>query len=261
VPDCGGPLVNYRDGRFCEIHLPYEDKCGVQGCEQDALETIPACEHHQALYKQFETRFGRDRSMFANRRQVRRQNAIVTGEAERMEWEPIPEQWDSTIKHYWQARHIKVVEIAVAACGMPISHTKFPFAEGTTDIARFMNDTWPADSPERRPNFLSIDKGCLVMATLDVNDELTGINGWMATTRIKVDPWHYNGHQIDELCVKYCNPVCHRPFHQNHRMQMVMGVVQWVEEQLEQMVKTSRGCSTSRPPSSLMPGWSHSVQQ
>jgi hypothetical protein len=210
VPDCGGPLVNYRDGRFCEIHLPYEDKCGVQGCEQDALETIPACEHHQALYKQFETRFGRDRSMFANRRQVRRQNAIVTGEAERMEWEPIPEQWDSTIKHYWQARHIKVVEIAVAACGMPISHTKFPFAEGTTDIARFMNDTWPADSPERRPNFLSIDKGCLVMATLDVNDELTGINGWMTTTRIKVDPWHYNGHQIDELCVKYCNPTDRR---------------------------------------------------
>ena len=73
--------------------------------------------------------------MFTNRRQVRRQEAIATGEAERMEWKPIPEQWDSTVKHYWQAQHIKVVEIAVAACGMPISHTKFPFAKGTTDIA------------------------------------------------------------------------------------------------------------------------------
>jgi hypothetical protein len=148
--------------------------------------------------------------MFTNRRQVRRQEAIATGEAERMEWEPIPEQWDSTVKHYWQARHIKVVEIAVAACGMPISHTKFPFAEGTTDIARFMNDTWPANNPERRPNFLGIDKGCQVMATLDVNNQLTGNHGWMRTTRIKVDPWHYNGHQIDALCIKYCNPTDRR---------------------------------------------------
>ena len=48
------------------------------------------------------------------------------------------------------------------------------------------------------------------MATLDVNDELTGENGWMVTTQIKVDPWHYNGHQIDALCVKYCNPTDRR---------------------------------------------------
>src|ERR1700683_2742092 len=67
-----------------------------------------------------------------------------------------------------------------------------PFAEGTTDIARFMNDTWPADNPEHRPNFLSIDKGCQVMATLNVNNELTGNYGWMRTTSLKVDPWHYN---------------------------------------------------------------------
>ena len=82
----------------------------------------------------------------------------MTGEAERMEWEPIPEQWDSTVKHYWQAQHIKVVEIAVAACRMPISHTKFPFAEGTNNIALFMNDTWPANNSKHRPNFLGIDK-------------------------------------------------------------------------------------------------------
>ena len=115
-------------------------------------------------------------------------------------------QWDSTVKHYWQARHIKVIEIAVAACGTPLSHTKFPFAEGTNDIARFMNDTWPANLPDKRPGYLAIDKGCQVMTTLDTRGELLTAGGWHSTTKLKVDPWHYNGHRIDALCVKYCNP-------------------------------------------------------
>jgi hypothetical protein len=131
-------------------------------------------------------------------------------DAERQEWEPVPEQWDSTIKHFWQARHVKVVEIAVTACGIPVSHTKFPFSEGTNEIVRFMNDTWPSSHPESRPSFLAIDKGCQVMSTLDVNGELIGNGGWMETTRLKVDPWHYNGHQIDALCVNFCNPTDRR---------------------------------------------------
>jgi hypothetical protein len=210
VSDCGRPLTNYRDGRFCAIHHNYENKCGVQDCLHDALEDIPACEHHRQLYRQFETRFGRNRSMFTNRRQVRRRDAIAAGEVERQEWEPVPEQWDSTIKHFWQARHVKVVEIAVTACGIPVSHTKFPFSEGTNEIVRFMNDTWPSSHPERRPSFLAVDKGCQVMSTLDANGELIGNGGWMQTTRLKVDPWHYNGHQIDALCVNFCNPTDRR---------------------------------------------------
>ena len=203
VEACGGPLTNYRDGRFCVTHLPYEDKCGIQGCEQDALPEIPACELHRPLYHQFEARFGRDCSMFSNRCQVRRRDAIAAGEAEPLAWEPAPVQWDSSIKHYWQARHVKVVEIAVAACGTPLSHTKFAFSEGTNDIARFMNDTWPV---AKRPGYLAIDKGCQVMTTLDTHGELWTPGGWYSTTKLKVDPWHYNGHQIDALCVKYCNP-------------------------------------------------------
>jgi hypothetical protein len=171
----------------------------------DALEDVPACEHHRALYHQWEARFGRDRSLFSNRRQMRRQQAIDNGD-EAMEWEPAPAAWDPSIEHYWQARHIKVVEIAVTACGIPLSHTKFPFGEGEHSIARFMNDTWPATHPEKRPTYLGIDKGCKVMQTLATEDNLFPPNGWMATTNIKVDPWHYNSHRIDQLCITWCNP-------------------------------------------------------
>lgn len=198
-------MVNYRDGRFCQEHLPYDGKCGIKGCLLDARADVPACDQHLSLYRQFEVRFGRDRSLLANRRQMRRLRAIADGEAP-LEWEPAPQPWDSAIEHYWQARHVKVVEIAVTPCGVPISFTKFPFAEGENNIAEFMNATWPVDDPSKRPTYLVIDKGCKVMATLHARQELLPPHGWMATTNLKVDPWHYNGHRIDALCVKWCNP-------------------------------------------------------
>ncbi|KZP21408.1 hypothetical protein FIBSPDRAFT_740505 [Athelia psychrophila] len=133
------------------------------------------------------------------------QHAIDDGE-ECHDWEPAPEAWDSSIKHWWQARHIKVVKIAVTACRVPLSHTKFPFGEGEHSISRFMSDTWPADNPTGRPTYLGIDKGCKVMQTLHSENNLLPPNGWSATTNIKVNPWHYNSHQIDQLCITWCNP-------------------------------------------------------
>jgi hypothetical protein len=118
----------------------------------------------------------------------------------------MPVQWDTAVKHYWQAHYIKVVEIAIMACGTPLSHTKFLLAEGTNNIAHFMNDIWPPNHPEQWPNYLAVDKGCQVMTTLDTRGELLTTGGWYSTTKLKVDPWHYNGHQIDALCVKYYNP-------------------------------------------------------
>ncbi|KZP05861.1 hypothetical protein FIBSPDRAFT_765317 [Athelia psychrophila] len=124
-----------------------------------------------------------------------------------MEWEPPAIAWDTTVEHYWQARHIKVVEISVAACGVPLTHTKFPFDEGENNIADFMSASWPADHPELRPTYLGIDKGCKVMATLNTRGELLQQDGgWMKTTNIKVDTWHFNGHGVDALCVEHCNP-------------------------------------------------------
>ena len=115
--------------------------------------------------------------MFSTHCQVRRHEAIVAGEAEELEWELAPVQWDPAVKHYWQAHHIKVVEIAIAVCGTPLSHTKFLFAKGTNDIVCFMNDTWPPNHPEQRPGYLAIDKGCQVITTLDTCGELSTANG------------------------------------------------------------------------------------
>jgi hypothetical protein len=93
---------------------------------------------------------------------MHRQRAIDGGD-DRMEWEPAPGHWDLTVKHYWQACHIKVVEIAVATCRIPLSRTKFPFDEGEHNIIGFMEGTWPSTGTRQQPTYVAIDKGCSVM--------------------------------------------------------------------------------------------------
>lgn len=121
-----------------------------------------------------------------------------------MEWEPLPDDWDPTIKHYWQARYIKVIELAVATCGVPLKMTKFPFAEGERNVANFMNAAWP--TLEQRPTYLAIDIGCKVIRVLNTDENLDPPTGWLTTTNIKVDPFHYNGHGADSVCITLCNP-------------------------------------------------------
>ncbi|KAF8583236.1 hypothetical protein K439DRAFT_1349111, partial [Ramaria rubella] len=121
------------------------------------------------------------------------------------EWEHPIATWDSNIKHYWQARHVKVIEFSVTACGIPLTHTKFPVTEGEHEIAQFMTDVWPPDQPAKRPGYIVIDKACKVMLTLNQRNELLPPDGGLATTRLKVEMWHYTCHGINELCVSWCN--------------------------------------------------------
>lgn len=113
--------------------------------------TEPALTDHLTLYRGWEARFGREELFHAVRRQIHREDAIEEGDKP-MDWEPPPDHWDATIKHYWQACHVTVIEIIVAACGTPISHTIFPFAEGENDIICFMTDTYSDTSPALRQN-------------------------------------------------------------------------------------------------------------
>lgn len=95
-----------------------------------------------------------------------------------------------------------MVEMAVTTCGIPISFTKFPFAEGEQDIIEFMDQTWTIS---RRPTILAIDKACAVMRTLKEQGALIGQYGWINDTLMVVDVWHWNGHRNDELCTSWCH--------------------------------------------------------
>jgi hypothetical protein len=116
---------------------------------------------------------------------------------------------------------VKVIEIAVTACGIPVLHTRFPFSEGINEIIQFMNDTWPSNHPEHQPSFLANDKGCQVMLTLHVNRELIG-NGGCTTTDIRL--MHYVSTSVILLTIRIptWSNYCKTEIHVNHRILMDM---------------------------------------
>ena len=64
-------------------------------------------------------------------------------------------------------------------------------------------DVFPTE--ESRPDYICIDKACLVLRTAIRNGSWERI--WKHTTRFIVDSYHYTNHKsTDELCRKWCNP-------------------------------------------------------
>src|ERR1700677_4124831 len=74
--------------------------------------------------------------------------------------------------------------------------------ESPTNILEWLNQIYPTE--DSRPDYICIDKACLVLQTSIVN------GSWIAcekTTRFIVDSYHYVNHRTsDYLCRKWCNP-------------------------------------------------------
>ncbi len=115
--------------------------------------------------------------------------------------EPAPET--EPLKNYFTAPSFYCTETICAPCGVVIAWTLFPKSESPTKILRFLETTFPTE--ESRPDYVCIDKGCLVLRTAIANDSWDRI--WKDTTRFIVDSYHYINHKAtDTLCEKWCNP-------------------------------------------------------
>jgi hypothetical protein len=114
--------------------------------------------------------------------------------------EPTPEvQRDN----YFTPNHFYCVETICAPCGVVIAWAKFAKSESPTNILAFLESVYPNE--ESRPDYICIDKACLVLRTAITNGSWDAI--WKNTTRFIVDSYHYINHcTTDYLCRKWCNP-------------------------------------------------------
>jgi hypothetical protein len=138
---------------------------------------------------------------------------VRRSEEERVAWLPIFHQQteqhhdDPTVPqnrkdNYFVAPRFYCVETICAPCGVVIAWTKFDKSESPTHILNFLNFVYP--TPELRPNYICIDKGCQVLRTSISNGSW---EIWKQTSRFIVDSYHYINHRTsDYLCRKYCNP-------------------------------------------------------
>ncbi|RDB26707.1 hypothetical protein Hypma_005269, partial [Hypsizygus marmoreus] len=81
------------------------------------------------------------------------------------------------------------VETICALCGVVIAWTKFAKAELPTNILNFLDAVFP--TPELRPNYICIDKACLLLRTAISNGAW---NTWKLTTQFITDSYHYINH-------------------------------------------------------------------
>ena len=65
--------------------------------------------------------------------------------------------------NYFSPSQFYCVETLCALCGVVIAWTKFAKSESPTKILKLLKDTYP--NKETRPDYVCIDKACLVLKT------------------------------------------------------------------------------------------------
>ncbi|KAF8879446.1 hypothetical protein BD779DRAFT_1446858, partial [Infundibulicybe gibba] len=201
--DCTSDLNNSRGGSFCSYHENlYGVYCHVRGCQNRVTNQTKACEQHQKEWSKYTQHHSRQH-LAGVRRMLQRPGTSMPWETGTKNIQPHDE--DSTEyerKNYFGPGRFYCVETVCAPCGVVIAWAKFAKSESPTNILQFLKAVYPTE--ESRPNYICIDKACLVLRTSVANGSW---DMWKKTSRFIVDSYHYINHRTtDGLCRKYCNP-------------------------------------------------------
>ncbi|KAJ7679922.1 hypothetical protein B0H17DRAFT_1206314 [Mycena rosella] len=210
LDECENPLVNYKNGRFCETHINLRDICGIVPCGmpvRDPGALTCATEAHIQWQRQYENKFSR-LSFPGVRRVIRRQQELggahgVQGPALQVSLEDLGDTPGDQVVHTFKAKSTYCLQTVQLACGFPIGWGKCYRSESSPQVLAILNRIW-ANHPNSRPSFIAYDDACSLLrhiVTQNPNDS------WLATTKLIVDAWHYIGHRAtDILCRLWCNP-------------------------------------------------------
>ncbi|KAJ7847772.1 hypothetical protein B0H13DRAFT_2405521 [Mycena leptocephala] len=195
--ECERPLVNYKNGRFCDAHLNLRDVCGIVPCglpvRHPGALTCTA-ESHIAWQRQYENRFARLSFPGVHRG--------GHGPALHISLAALGNTPGDQVVHTFKAKTTYFLQTIQLACGFPIGWGKCYRSESTPQVLAILNQIWE-HHPNSRPSFIAYDDACHLLrhiVTQNPNDP------WLSTKFI-VDAWHYLGHRAtDILCRLWCNP-------------------------------------------------------
>ncbi|KAJ7873631.1 hypothetical protein B0H14DRAFT_3083488 [Mycena olivaceomarginata] len=186
---CEGPLVNYKNGRFCQVHLDLADLCGIIPCGRPV---------HQPG-QQYNNRFSRLSSPGVQRVIRRQQMAADNGgiiPALRVELGPLGDTPGDQVVHTFRAK-------SIYSCGFPIGWGKCYRSESPRQVLAILDRIW-LDHPQSKPSFVAYNDACSLLRHIITQDPHSA---WLRTTKFVVDAWHYIGHRATYiLCRLWCNP-------------------------------------------------------
>ena len=204
--DCTSELSNARGGVYCALHEDaYGAQCHVFDCTNAKVEGTLACQVHQAKWD----RYMRNH----NTRQLSGYRWAIRHADDRWPW--MPEMQNNQQPHdeevadnqgrrdHFMPSRTYCVETICAPCGVVVAWAKFHRAESPTNILNLLEQVYPTE--DSRPDYICIDKACLVMRTCLANGSWR--QTWSRTSRFIVDAYHYTNHSADNnLCRTWCNP-------------------------------------------------------
>ncbi|KAJ6527931.1 hypothetical protein DFH09DRAFT_935466 [Mycena vulgaris] len=211
VTICEGPLVNYKNGRFCINHLAMRDVCGIIPCGRPVhSDGAVTCDDifHKDWHQKYLNRFSR-LSFPGVQRVIRRQaaqndaNAPQVGPSLHSELPELHGTAGENVVHTFRARSTYCLQTVQWSCGCPIGWGKCYRSESSSQVLKIINNIWES-YPDSRPSFLAYDDACSLLRHIVTQDPNSP---WIRTTKRIVDAWHYIGHRAsDVLCRIWCNP-------------------------------------------------------
>ncbi|KAJ6613065.1 hypothetical protein B0H10DRAFT_1806149 [Mycena sp. CBHHK59/15] len=211
LDECVRPLVNYKNGRFCDVHINLQDICGIIPCGlpvRHAGALTCATQSHIDWQRQYANRFSR-LSFPGVRRVIRRQQELgeanhqLHGPTLQVQLAALGDTPGGEVVHTFKAKTIYCLQTVQWACGAPVGWGKCYRSESSPQVLGILNSIW-ADYPDLRPGFIAYDDACSLLRHI-VTQNAT--DSWVSTTKFIVDAWHYIGHRAtDILCRLWCNP-------------------------------------------------------
>ncbi|KAJ6505036.1 hypothetical protein C8R45DRAFT_1060321 [Mycena sanguinolenta] len=175
---CERPLVNYRNGRFCEVHLNLQEKCGIIPCglpvRQVGVLTCAADSHIQ-WERQYTARFLR--LTFPGVRRVIRQQQGLADNQNAHGHGPTLRVSPPALGQYTYC--LQTVQLA---CGYPVGWGKCYRSESSRQVVAILNCIWE-NHPNSRPSFVAYDDAYNLLRHIIQNRN----DPWISSTKFIVD--------------------------------------------------------------------------
>ncbi|KAJ7669426.1 hypothetical protein DFH06DRAFT_183659 [Mycena polygramma] len=207
VSNCEGPLVNFKNGRFCKDHLAMREICGIIPCGRPVhFDGALTCDNqlHKDWHAKYLNRFSR-LNFPGVQRVMRRQatNPNNQGPALHAELPELNGTPGDQVAHTFRARKTYCLQTVQWACGCPVGWGKCYNSESSSQVLAIIDNIWAA-YPDSRPSFVAYDDACNLLRHIVTQNPNSP---WLISTKFIVDAWHYIGHRAtDVLCRIWCNP-------------------------------------------------------
>ncbi|KAF8157551.1 hypothetical protein K438DRAFT_1910049 [Mycena galopus ATCC 62051] len=140
---CEGPLVNYKNSRFCEPHLNLSDVCGIIPCGRPIREPgALTCDDqsHQAVVDA----------------------GGEPGPALRIELDALGNTPGAQVNHTFRAKTTYCLQTVQCPCGFPIGWGKCYRSESSPQVLAILGTIW-VGYPASKPSFIAHDDACSLL--------------------------------------------------------------------------------------------------